>query len=86
MSSNVPYNEGDEVETPHERWRGKGAHLRVDRDLLEMLRLKGNVADARSVVAEYLERNGETSVLPRRMPQVVEVDVSAGVQTVRIVL
>ena len=57
-----------------------------DRDLLEMLRLKGNVADPRSVAAAYLERNGEISVLPHRTPQVVEVDVSAGVQTVRIVL
>jgi uncharacterized membrane protein YcaP (DUF421 family) len=57
-----------------------------DRDLLEMLRLRGNVADPRSVAAAYLERNGDISVLPQRTPQVVEVDVSAGVQTVRIIL
>ena len=57
-----------------------------DRDLLEMIRLKGNVADPRSVAEAYLERNGEISVIPHRPPHVVEVDVSAGVQTVRIVL
>jgi uncharacterized membrane protein YcaP (DUF421 family) len=57
-----------------------------DRDLLEMIRLRGNVADPGSVAEAYLERNGEISVIPHRKPQVVEVDVSAGVQTVRIVL
>lgn len=57
-----------------------------DRDLLEMVRLKGNVADARNVAEAYLERNGEISVIPHRAPHVVEVDVSAGVQTVRILL
>ena len=57
-----------------------------DRDLIEMIRLKGNVADARSVAEAYLERNGEISVIPQRAPQIVEVDVSAGGQTVRIVL
>ena len=55
-----------------------------DRDLLEMMRLKGNVADTRNVAEAYLERNGEISVIPHRTPHVVEVDVSAGVQTVRI--
>jgi uncharacterized membrane protein YcaP (DUF421 family) len=57
-----------------------------DRDLLEMIRLKGNVADPKSVAEAYLERNGEISVIPHRTPRVLEVDVSAGVQTVRILL
>lgn len=57
-----------------------------ERDLLEMLRLNGNVADPREVAAAYLERNGEISVIPLRKTHAVEVDVSAGVQTVRIVL
>ena len=61
------------------------SHL-SERDLLEMLRLNGHVADPRDVAAAYLERNGEISVLPSRTARVLEVDVSAGVQTVRIVV
>lgn len=57
-----------------------------ERDLSEMLRLNGHVADPRDVAAAYLERNGEISVLPFRKAHTVEVDVLAGVQTVRIVL
>jgi uncharacterized membrane protein YcaP (DUF421 family) len=57
-----------------------------ENDLLEMLRLNGHVADPVDVAAAYLERNGEISVLPFRQARVVEVDVLAGVQTVRIVL
>ena len=58
----------------------------TERDLSEMLRLNGHVADPQDVAAAYLERNGEISVLPFRQARVVEVDVLAGVQTVRIVL
>jgi uncharacterized membrane protein YcaP (DUF421 family) len=61
------------------------AHL-SDNDLLEMLRLNGKVADPGDVAAAYLERNGEISVLPFRKTRAVEVDVLAGVQTVRIVV
>jgi uncharacterized membrane protein YcaP (DUF421 family) len=61
------------------------SHL-SDRDLMEMLRLNGHVADPVGVAAAYLERNGDVSVLPFRQARVVEVDVLAGVQTVRIVL
>jgi len=57
-----------------------------DHDLMEMLRLNGNTADPRDVAAAYLERNGEISVIPVRKAHTVEVDVLAGVQTVRIVL
>jgi len=57
-----------------------------DRDLREMLRLNGNVGDPGDVAAAYLERNGEISVIPLRKARAVEVDVLAGVQTVRIVL
>ena len=55
-----------------------------DRDLREMLRLNGNVGDPGDVAAAYLERNGEISVI--RKARVVDVEVLAGVQTVRIVL
>jgi uncharacterized membrane protein YcaP (DUF421 family) len=61
------------------------SHL-SERDLLEMLRLNGKVADPADVAAAYLERNGEISVLPFRPSRVVDVDVLPGVQTVRIVL
>ena len=61
-------------------------HNLSDRDLLEMLHLNGNVADPGDVAAAYLERNGEISVIPHRKARAVEVDVLAGVQTVRIVL
>lgn len=55
-------------------------------DLREAVRLHGNVGDAKEVEAAYLERNGTVSVIPRKLPKVVDVDVQGGVQTVRIVL
>jgi uncharacterized membrane protein YcaP (DUF421 family) len=73
-------------------WKGevRRAELRKyhmsEGDLLEMLRLNGHVSDSGDVAAAYLERNGEISVLPFRPARAVEVDVLAGVQTVRIVL
>jgi uncharacterized membrane protein YcaP (DUF421 family) len=73
-------------------WNGevRSAEMRKsnlsDHDLMEMLRLNGNIADPKDVAAAYLERNGEISVVPFRKARAVEVDVLAGVQTVRIVL
>jgi uncharacterized membrane protein YcaP (DUF421 family) len=73
-------------------WNGevRSAEMRKsnisDHDLMEMLRLNGNTTDARDVAAAYLERNGQISVIPFRKAHTVEVDVLAGVQTVRIVL
>jgi uncharacterized membrane protein YcaP (DUF421 family) len=61
-------------------------HNLSEHDLMEMLRLNGNIADPADVAAAYLERNGEISVIPFRKAHTVEVDVLAGVQTVRIVL
>src|ERR1700693_4342122 len=49
-----------------------------ERDLLEMLRLNGHVADPRDVAAAYLERNGEISVLPIRGARTVEGGVAGG--------
>lgn len=58
-----------------------------ENDLLEALRLHGGTEDPERVRRAYLERNGEISVLPRAgPPQVVEVDVKDGVQTIRVVL
>ena len=57
-----------------------------EHDLMEMLRLNGHTDDLKEVAAAYLERNGEISVIPLRRAYTVEVDVSSGVQTVRIVV
>jgi len=53
-------------------------------DLNEALHLAGQVHASERVEAAYLERNGSISVLPKREPKVVHVDVKDGVQTVRI--
>lgn len=61
-------------------------HISVG-DLLEMLRLRGRLTNAEEVGMACLERNGEISAIPRRRdPQVVDVDVREGVQTIRIEL
>lgn len=53
-------------------------------DLESQMRLAG-IADLREVQQAYEERNGEVSFVRRcRPPRVVEVNVQAGVQTVRI--
>lgn len=57
------------------------------RDLEEAMRIQGNPPDFETVKEARLERDGSISVLPYRpAPQVVEVDVREGVQTVRIEL
>ncbi len=54
-------------------------------DLEESLRLKAKTEAVETVEAAYLERSGDVSVLRRsKAPQVLEVKVEAGVQTVRI--
>jgi uncharacterized membrane protein YcaP (DUF421 family) len=56
-------------------------------DLMQALREKGSVDDAADVKAAYLESDGIITVIPKqREPQVIEVDVKEGVQTVRIIL
>jgi uncharacterized membrane protein YcaP (DUF421 family) len=55
-------------------------------DLEEALRLTGHVTDPGQVQEARVERNGDISVIPRKesTPQVVEIRVEQGVQTVRI--
>ena len=53
-------------------------------DLEEDLRLKAAVSDPAQVKLAHVERNGEISV--ERKPQITEIAVAEGVQTVRIVL
>jgi uncharacterized membrane protein YcaP (DUF421 family) len=55
-------------------------------DLEEHLRMHGGVSRVEDVSSARLERNGAVSVIPRRRERVVDVQVAAGVQTVRIVL
>jgi uncharacterized membrane protein YcaP (DUF421 family) len=56
-------------------------------DLIEMLRLRGRLADPKEVEMACLERNGEISAIPsRREPRVVDVGVREGVQTIRVEL
>ena len=57
------------------------------RDLEQALRAQGKVADSSRVRLAVLERDGSISVLSRHAsPQVVEVSVQQGVQTVRVEL
>jgi uncharacterized membrane protein YcaP (DUF421 family) len=57
------------------------------RDLEQALRAQGKVVDPSRVRLAVLERDGNISVLPRdTSPQVVEVSVEPGVQTVRVEL
>jgi uncharacterized membrane protein YcaP (DUF421 family) len=56
-------------------------------DLLEDLRLQGKVQRPEDVEVAYLERSGQISAIPKKgQPQVLEVKVENGVQTVRIQL
>ena len=63
----------------------KHSHI-SEHDLIEQLRLRG-VDDLQQVRAAFKERNGEISVLRQdSQPQVIDVRVENGVQTVRIAL
>ena len=67
----------------------RAAHM-SERDLWEDLRAK-SIADLNEVAEARLERSGKVSVIkaktePKAEPKIVEVAVSAGVQTVRIEL
>jgi uncharacterized membrane protein YcaP (DUF421 family) len=54
-------------------------------DLEQSLRLQGRLTDPKKVRLAYMERNGSISALPHKSePQILEVEVEDGVQTVRI--
>jgi len=56
-----------------------------EHDLLEEMRLHANLDDYRQVKAAYKERSGEISVVKHDLePQMLDVKVAEGVQTVRI--
>lgn len=56
-------------------------------DLLQALRQNGNVKSASEVDCAYLERDGSITVIPKkREPEILEVKVEEGIQTVRIVV
>lgn len=56
-------------------------------DLMQALREEGNIEDVEDVKTAYIERDGQITVIPKKNdPQVIEVKVEEGVQTVRIVL
>jgi len=58
-----------------------------DRDLQQAFRLQGQEPDLSKIRRAYLERDGSVSVIPREQePQILEVTVADGVQTVRIAL
>lgn len=54
-------------------------------DLEESLRCSGSITDPSKVAEAWLERNGTISIIPAKSgPQILEVNVEPGVQTVRI--
>lgn len=58
-----------------------------ENDLLQALRQRGSVESIKNVKAAYLERDGSITVIPKKTePQVLEVEVREGVQTVKIVV
>jgi uncharacterized membrane protein YcaP (DUF421 family) len=64
----------------------RASHL-SENDLLGALRAQAHVTDVGEVAEARLERDGKVSVVTRkREPRTVDVDVEAGVQTVRIVV
>ena len=74
------------VENGHVLRRAMSHSHISEHDLIEQLRLRG-VDNLHEVRAAYKERNGEISVLTRKPePQVLDVAVQHGVQTVRIAL
>ena len=62
----------------------RNSHISAN-DLLQALRTSQSTTDLATVEQAYLERAGEISfVMQPKEPRVVEIDVSSGVQTVRI--
>lgn len=58
-----------------------------EQDLMQAVREKGKVDDVKEVKTAYLERDGNITVIPQDCkPQILEVKVEEGVQTVRIVI
>lgn len=69
------------------QWAAMRAGGITERDLTGALRLHGKLSDPRKVKVACLERSGDISVIPSEdEPQVIEIAVEAGVQTVRIAL
>ncbi|NIR46906.1 DUF421 domain-containing protein [candidate division KSB1 bacterium] len=67
------------------KWDGMRKGFISKDDLLEALRIEAHVSDTKDVKLAYLERNGYISIIPSEpTPQIVEVDVEDGVQTVRL--
>jgi uncharacterized membrane protein YcaP (DUF421 family) len=59
----------------------------TQKDLIGQIRSESSTEDLKSIQKAYLERSGEISVIPARSkPKVLEVNVSEGVQTIRIIL
>jgi uncharacterized membrane protein YcaP (DUF421 family) len=58
------------------------SHISLN-DLMEEMRLQG-IEDLSEVKRAYKERNGQISIIREKKPEVVEVTVAGGVQTVRI--
>jgi len=64
----------------------RGSHI-SEQDLLEALRIHVGIEDISQIQAAYKERNGDISFIKRPgEPHVLEVEVRAGVQTIRIEL
>lgn len=73
------------VRDGHILWEEMRRNHISEGDLLEMLRLRGRLADPREVGQACLERNGEISAIPLRgEPRVVDVEVRDGVQMIRL--
>lgn len=66
-------------------WEGMRRKSLSERDLEEALRLKASLANCEQVKEARFERNGDISVIRKKTePQVVEIQVRDGVQTIRI--
>ncbi len=67
------------------QWEAMRKSNITEQDLVGALRAGAKIADPQAVEVAYLERSGDISAIPRQPPpQVIEVAVHEGVQTVRI--
>jgi uncharacterized membrane protein YcaP (DUF421 family) len=67
-------------------WNNMRRALLTENDLLEALRLNGNIGELEQVEQAFKERSGAIGVVPRKsVPCVLDIKLADGVQTVRLV-
>jgi uncharacterized membrane protein YcaP (DUF421 family) len=63
----------------------KKNHVTKD-DLITQLHLQGKILNVENVKEAYLEKGGRISIIPRKVPKVVDIKIEEGIKTVRILI